>query len=79
MTHQPLDQPLRDANLTRLRTALVEGLEQAGRGELLDGEKVVEEMREMLRKRAKSAKAQSATGYPLPHKQETDSFLKPND
>ena len=47
---------IREAHLTRLRTALDRGLEQAARGELLDGEEVVEEMREMLRKRAKSRK-----------------------
>ena len=49
---------IRKAHLTRLREALAEGLEQANRGELLDGDEVIEEMREMLRKRTKSAKPQ---------------------
>ena len=47
---------IREAHLTRLRSALAEGLEQADRGELLDGKQVVDEMREMLRERAESAK-----------------------
>jgi antitoxin ParD1/3/4 len=40
---------LREAHLARLRTALAEGLAQADRGELLEGETVVEEMRQRLR------------------------------
>ncbi len=42
---------LREAHLERLRAALALGLEQADRGELLDGAQVVAEMREFLRKR----------------------------
>jgi len=47
---------LREAHLEHLRKALAEGLAQADRGELLDGEVVVEEMREFLRSRKASAK-----------------------
>jgi antitoxin ParD1/3/4 len=47
---------LQDAQLMRLRSALDEGLEQADRGELLEGAQVSEEMRAMLRKRAKARK-----------------------
>jgi antitoxin ParD1/3/4 len=47
---------LQDAQLMRLRSALDEGLEQADRGELLEGAQVTEEMRAMLRKRAKARK-----------------------
>lgn len=47
---------LREAHLEKLRTALAAGLEQADRGDLLDGPEVVEEMRALLRKRAEAAK-----------------------
>ncbi len=47
---------LREAHLEKLRTALAAGLEQADRGELLDGPEVVEEMRTFLRERAEAAK-----------------------
>ena len=46
---------LREAPLEKLRTALPAGLEQADRGELLDGPEVVEEMRTFLRERAETA------------------------
>ena len=42
-----------------LQAALAAGLEQADRGELLEGPAVVEEMRELLRERARSAKSKS--------------------
>lgn len=45
---------LREAHLVTLRAALASGLEQADRGELLDGPKVLEEMREFLRARGKA-------------------------
>jgi antitoxin ParD1/3/4 len=41
---------LRDAHLEKLRVALDEGIRQADRGELLDGESVVREIRASLRK-----------------------------
>jgi antitoxin ParD1/3/4 len=47
---------LREAHLTNLRGALAKGLEQADRGKLLDGPKVVTEMRKTLRRRKKSDK-----------------------
>lgn len=47
---------LREAHLEKLREVLATGLEQADRGELLDGPGVVEEMRESLRKKARSTK-----------------------
>lgn len=47
---------LQDARRMRLRSALDEGLEQADRGELLESAQVAEEMRAMLRKRAKARK-----------------------
>jgi len=47
---------LREAHLENLRTALAAGLEQADRGDLLDGSKVVEEMRAFLGERAGTAK-----------------------
>ena len=49
---------LREAHLTTLRGALAytEGLEQAARGELLDGPEVVAEVRQSLRQRKKSDK-----------------------
>lgn len=47
---------LREAHLENLRAVLAAGLEQADRGELLDGPKVVEEMRAFLRERAGTAK-----------------------
>jgi len=46
---------LREARLERLRSALAAGLDQAERGELLDGPEVVEELRAMLRARAEGA------------------------
>lgn len=42
---------LRDAHLEKLRAALAIGLEQADRGDVLDGPEVVEEMRAFLRER----------------------------
>lgn len=42
---------LREAHMERLRGALAEGLEQADRGELLDGAQLVAEVREELRSR----------------------------
>jgi len=48
---------LRELHLTRLRATLAEGLEQANRGETLDGEEVIREMREFLRARRRSRKA----------------------
>jgi predicted transcriptional regulator len=47
---------LRAAHLTKLRSALADGLAQADRGELLDGDQVRYEMRELLRERQRSAK-----------------------
>jgi antitoxin ParD1/3/4 len=47
---------LREADLVTLRAALATGLNQADRGELLDGPEVVEEMRASLRERAKPAR-----------------------
>jgi len=47
---------LREAHLTKLRGALAAGLDQADRGELLDGPGVVAEMRQSLRRRRKSDK-----------------------
>lgn len=47
---------LREAHLERLRDVLAIGLEQADRRELLDGPRVIEEMREFLGKRAEAAK-----------------------
>lgn len=44
---------LRTAHLGKLRKALAAGLEQADRGELCDGQAVVEEMRMSLRKGAR--------------------------
>ena len=42
---------LRSQHLDGLREALAEGLQQADRGELLDGEEVVEELRALLQER----------------------------
>ena len=39
---------LRQAHLARLRAALAEGLEQADRGQLLEGDEVIREMRSYL-------------------------------
>lgn len=47
---------LRQAHLEKLRAALAAGLEQADRGELLDGPEVVKRMRNSLRKRARNGK-----------------------
>ena len=44
---------LRRAHFAKLRDALAVGLEQADRGELLEGQAVVEEMRKSLRKGAR--------------------------
>jgi hypothetical protein len=40
-----------EVHIGKLRAALSVGLEQADRGELLDGPQVVEELRELLRRR----------------------------
>lgn len=47
---------LREAHLVNLRAALATGLEQADRGQLLEGPEVVDQMREFLRERAEAAK-----------------------
>jgi len=47
---------LRESHLSKLRNALAEGLSQADRGELLNGSRVVAEVRKSLRQRRKSAK-----------------------
>ena len=47
---------IREAHLVNLRAALVTGLEQADRGELVDGPEVIDEMRSFLRERADAAK-----------------------
>ena len=47
---------LRELHATRLREALAEGLEQADRGETLDGADVIREMREFLRERRQARK-----------------------
>ena len=50
---------VREAHLERLRSALAEGLVQADRGELLDGDTVLGEMRAFLRsRRAKDSAAE---------------------
>jgi antitoxin ParD1/3/4 len=46
----------RELQLVRLRSALAEGLAQTERGDLFDGETVVEEMRGLLRSRLGSKK-----------------------
>ena len=48
---------LRELHVAKLRAALAEGLEQADRGETLDGEEVVREMREFLRERRRARKS----------------------
>ena len=45
---------LRELHVAKLRRALAEGLEQADRGETLEGEEVVREMREFLRERRRA-------------------------
>ncbi len=45
---------LRDAHVAGLRRALAEGLEQADRGELIDGPEAVAEVRQALRQQWKS-------------------------
>jgi len=45
---------VRDAHVEGLRRALAEGLEQADRGELIDGPEAVAEVRQALRQRRKS-------------------------
>lgn len=47
---------LREAHGARLRQALAEGLEQADRGELLEGPEVVREARESVRKKGSDEK-----------------------
>lgn len=47
---------LREAHAARLREALAEGLEQADRGELLEGPEVVREARESVRKKGSDEK-----------------------
>jgi len=47
---------LRELHAPRLRAALAEGLEQADRGETLDGKEVIREMREFLRERRRTRK-----------------------
>ena len=51
---------LRDAHPAGLREALVESLQQADRGELLDGEQVVEEIGEFLRARRATSENREA-------------------
>ena len=46
---------LRQAHLLKLRSALAEGVEQADRGELLDSEEVIREMRAFLAARRSSS------------------------
>jgi antitoxin ParD1/3/4 len=46
---------LRETHHERLRKSLAEGLEQANRGELLDGKRVAQEMRAFLRKRRRQS------------------------
>jgi len=48
----------REAHLEGLRKALAEGVAQADRGELLDGEAVVKEMRDFLRSHSTPRKAE---------------------
>ena len=48
---------LRELHVAKLRAALAEGLEQADRGETLDGDEVVKEMREFLRERRRVRKS----------------------
>ena len=48
---------MREFHMARLRAALAEGLGQADRGETLDGEEVVRELREFLRERRRERKA----------------------
>ncbi len=48
---------LRELHVAKLRAALAEGLEQADRGETLDGGEVVKEMREFLRERRRERKS----------------------
>ena len=45
---------LREAHLEELRGAIAEGLEQADRGELLDGPEVLADLRALLRRRGES-------------------------
>lgn len=47
---------MREAQLTQLRGALAEGIEQADRGELFNGPAVVAKMRQDLAKRKKASK-----------------------
>jgi len=48
---------LRELHVAKLRAALAEGLEQADRGETLDGVEVVREMQEFLRERRRARKS----------------------
>jgi antitoxin ParD1/3/4 len=47
---------IRDAHLAKIRGSLARGLEQADRGELLDGPSVVAEARKTLRRATRSKK-----------------------
>ena len=47
---------LREAHLSSLRASLAAGIEQADRGELLDGPRVIGELRSRLRRKTKSPK-----------------------
>jgi antitoxin ParD1/3/4 len=49
---------LRERHVVRLQAALAKGLEQADRGETLDGEEVIQEMREFLRERRRARKSE---------------------
>ena len=48
---------LRERHVVRLQAALAKGLEQADRDETLDGEAVIEAMREYLRERRRARKS----------------------
>ena len=48
---------LRELHVAKLRTALAKGLEQADRGETLDGAEVIREMRDFLRERRRAQKS----------------------
>ena len=47
---------VREAHLAKLRDAIAVGLEQANRGELLDGEEVMNELRASLRRKRGTSK-----------------------
>jgi len=48
---------LREMHAKRLQASLAKGLAQADRGDTLDGEEVIAEMREFLRERRRTRKA----------------------